>query len=144
MSKEVVIISDLGASSGGNFRGNRYSWGSIFILLPYFVYIAHCTNSLVKAFVWGKTFAHGKIKRGRKSLVKKKNNNRLRKERKSINLWRKEKNFLCESNRYWGSSTLASRFWIKKSLLNQNLPYIMWLKKISFSFIQVPALIQKH
>ena len=54
-----VIISDLGES-----RGNRSSWGSFLCMLfPYFVYIAHFTWTL---------FSHGKIKSGRKSLVKRK------------------------------------------------------------------------
>ena len=41
--------------------------------------------------------------------------------------------FLCESDWYWLSSTLASRFWTKESPSNQNLPYI--LLKTRFPFL---------
>ena len=48
-----------------------------------------------KLFVYGKIFAHGKIKSGRKSLIKRKEKeSRPKEERKSSILSRKEKIFL--------------------------------------------------
>ena len=82
------------------------------MLLPYFVYIAHFTKfARGSSLIMEKNFAQGKIKSGRKSMVKKKR--------------KKEKKFLCESEWYWRSSTMASRFLTKKSPSNQNLPYEM-------------------
>ena len=40
---EGVRISDL-SEPLGKFPGNRSCWGSIFVLFPYFVYIAHLTK----------------------------------------------------------------------------------------------------
>ena len=65
-------------------------------------------------------------------LLKKKRNSSKKKERVLI-CQEKKKNFLCESDWYWRSSKLASRFQTKKSLSNQNLPYIML--KTSFPFL---------
>ena len=42
--------------------------------------------------------------------------------------------FLCESDWYWLSSTLASRFWTKESPSNQNLPYIMLKTRFPFLY----------
>ena len=42
--------------------------------------------------------------------------------------------FLCESDWYWLSSTLASRFWTKDSPSNQNLPYIMLKTRFPFLY----------
>ena len=128
-------MSDLRESSGGRFAATD----SIFMLFSYFVYIAPFTKFAREAFCFRKIFSHGKIKSGRKSLVKKKKKKkrkkreRLKEERKGTNLSRKEKNFLCESDWYWRSSKLAFRFQTKKSLSNQNLPYIML--KTSFPFL---------
>ena len=66
--KEVVIMSDLRESSGGRFAATD----SIFMLFSYFVYIAPFTKFAREAFCFRKIFSHGKIKSGRKSLVKKK------------------------------------------------------------------------
>ena len=46
----------------------------------------------------------------------------------------KEKNFLCESDWCWRSSTLAFRVWIKKSPSNQNLPYTMLKTRFPFLY----------
>ena len=106
------------------------------MLFSYFVYIAPFTEFAREAFCFRKIFAHGKIKSGRKPLVKKKKkkkrNSSKMKERVLI-CQEKKKNFLCESDWYWRSSKLASRFQTKKSLSNQNLPYIML--KTSFPFL---------
>ena len=51
MNKEVVKISDMGASSGGNFRGNRYCLGSISSYFHILFTSRSVQNSLVKAFV---------------------------------------------------------------------------------------------
>ena len=101
------------------------------MLLPYFVYIAHFTKfARGSSLIMEKNFAQGKIKSGRKSMVKKKEKKRKKKnkpkgESKSTIQPREEKKFLCESEWYWRSSTMASRFLTKKSPSNQNLPYEM-------------------
>ena len=75
-----VIISGLGES-----RSNRSSWGSFFMLFPYFVYIAH-----LEALFSRKNLCSWK---NQKSLVKEKGKkNRPKEERKSTILSRKEKN----------------------------------------------------
>ena len=87
-----------------------------------------------KLFAFGKIFAHGKIKSGRKSLVKKrkKRAQRIRKENHSV---KKRKTILYESDWYWRSSVLASRFRTKKSPSNQNLSYIKLKTRFPFIFI---------
>ena len=75
-------------------------------------------------------FAHGKIKSGRKSLVKRKKY-RPKEEKKSTILARKEK-ILRESDWQWRSSTLASKFRTKKSPSKQNLPYIKLKTRFPF------------
>ena len=101
------------------------------MLLPYFVYIAHFTKfARGSSLIMEKIFAQGKIKSGRKSMVKKKREKKKKKNRpkgesKSTILSREEKKFLCESEWYWRSSTMAFRFLTKKSPSNQNLPYEM-------------------
>ena len=86
-----------------------------------------------KLFAFGKIFAHGKIKSGRKSLVKKekKRAQRIRKENHSV---KKRKAILYESDWYWRSSVLASRFRTKKSPSNQNLSYIKLKTRFPFIF----------
>ena len=123
--KEAVTISDLRESSGGRFAATAHVEARFSCYFHILFTSRTLQNSHVKAFCFRKIFAHGKIKSGRKSLVKKK--------RKGTNLSRKEKNFLCESDWYWRSSKLAFRFQTKKSLSNQNLPYIML--KTSFHFL---------
>ena len=96
---------------------------------PYFVYIAHLTKFTRGSSPSGKIFARGKIKRGRKSWVKKKQTkkkNRSEEERESTILSRK----FCDW--CWWSSTLASRFRPKRSPPFQSLPYIMLKKTFPF------------
>ena len=101
------------------------------MLLPYFVYIVHFTKfARGSSLIMEKIFGQGKIKSGRKSMVKKKREKKKKKNRpkgesKSTILSREEKKFLCESEWYWRSSTMAFRFLTKKSPSNQNLPYEM-------------------
>ena len=136
MIKEVVIISDLRESSGGRFAATAHVEARFSCYFHILFTSRPLQNSHVKAFCFRKIFSHGKIKSGRKPLVKKKKKKkreRLKEERKGTNLSRKEKNFLCESDWYWRSSKLAFRFQTKKSLSNQNLPYIML--KTSFHFL---------
>ena len=92
------------------------------------IFFTACTlqNSHVEAL------AHGKIKSGRKSLVKKKMKKKFgpkKKERKSTILPRKEKNFFVTA-----TSTGRALCWPS----NRNLPHIM-LKRKSLFFILVPA-----
>ena len=96
------------------------------------IFFTACTlqNSHVEAL------AHGKIKSGRKSLVKKKMKKKFepkKKERKSTILSRKEKNFFVTA-----TSTGRALCWPS----NRNLPHIM-LKRKSLFFILVPALYTK-
>ena len=112
----------------GNFPGNRACWGSIvhviFILCLHRVFYKIHTWKL---FVYGKIFARGKIKSGRK--------NRSKKERKSTNLLRKGKIALWK-RLYWRSSTLASRFPTKFDRHD--------VKRGFLFFMQVTALLQKR
>ena len=110
MNKEFVIISDLSESSGGTFMATahveaRFSCYFHILFTSRTLQISH-----VKASFLRKNLCSWKIMRGRKSLVKKiKKYKRLKEERKSANLSRKEKKFLCESDWCWRSSTLASK-----------------------------------
>ena len=57
----------------GNFRGNRSCWGSIFMLFPYFVYIAYFTKfTRGSSLFMEKSLRMEKINSGRKSLGEKK------------------------------------------------------------------------
>ena len=116
----------------GNFRCNCSCWGLIFMLFSYFVYILHFTK-----------FTHGSSLFMKKSLLMEKSISRrkslLKKkkigpnwERRGTTLSSKEK-FLCENDLYRWSFTLVSRFRTKKSLLNQNVPYMML--KMRFPFL---------
>ena len=72
MIKEVVIISDLRESSGGRFAATAHVEAR-FSCYFHVLFTSHpLQNSHVKAFCFRKIFAHGKIKNGRKSLVKNK------------------------------------------------------------------------
>ena len=91
-----------------------------------------------KLFALGKIFAHGRIKSGGKYLLKKnkkpkKKKGPKEKERKRIICQEKEK-ILCESNWYWRSSMLASRFRTKESPSNQKLLYIKLKRRFPFIF----------
>ena len=99
MNKEVIIISDLSESSGGTFAATAHVEARFPVIA---IFCLHRT--LYKIHSW-------KLQS-------------VKKERVPICQEKKE-NFPCESDWYWRSSMLASRFWTKKSLSNQNLPYIM-------------------
>ena len=60
---------------------------------------------------------------------KKRNAQRRKKGYYSV---KKRKKFLCQSDLYWQSSMLVSRFWTKKSPSNQNLPYLMLKTSIKY------------
>ena len=99
---------------------------------PYFVYIAHLTKFTRGSSPSGKIFARGKIKRGRKSWVKKKTNQKKKtgpKKKERVPFFRENKKF-CDW--CWWSSTLASRFRPKRSPPFQSLPYIMLKKTFPF------------
>ena len=107
------------------------------MLFPYFSYIEHFTKLTRGSFLFKEKFLlMEKIQIGRKSSVKKKKRKKKKKgskkkERVPI-CQEKKKHFLCESDSYWRSSTLASRFWTKNSPSNQNLPYIMLKTRFPF------------
>ena len=86
--KEVVTISDLRESSGGRFAATAHVEARFSCYFHILFTSRTLQNSHVKAFCFRKIFAHGKIKSGRKSLVKKKKGE---KKRKGTNLSRKEK-----------------------------------------------------
>ena len=90
-------------------------------------------DSLVESLCLWKIFACGKIKSGRKSSVKKKGRQSQRRE-KGYHSVEKRKKYLCESDWYWQSSTLTSRFRTKKSLSNQKLPYMMLKTRFPFLY----------
>ena len=74
------------------------------MLLPYFVYIAHFTKfARGSSLIMEKNFAQGKIKSGRKSMVKEKEKKRKKKNRpkgesKSTIQPREEKNSFVKAN----------------------------------------------
>ena len=79
------------------------------------IFCLHCALYQIrtwKLFDNGKKFCSGKNQKRKKVHGKKEKR-------------KKEKKFLCESEWYWRSSTMASRFLTKKSPSNQNLPYEM-------------------
>ena len=88
-----------------------------------------------KLFVYEKIFAHGKINQQKKVLGKKKikNKKQAQTEKEGVPLCQVKKKFLCEKDLYRWSFTLVSRFRTKKSLLNQNVPYMML--KMRFPFL---------
>ena len=85
---------------------------------------ALCTsqNSQMEALWLSKSQQSPKNQKQRKVFVQKKKKKKLKEERKSAILSRTEK-ILGESDWYWRSSTLASRFRTKRSPSNQNLSY---------------------
>ena len=97
--------------------GGGSSWASFFMLFAYFVYIAHLI------FDFGKIFAHGKIKSGRKSLVKKEKKGPKGEGKRTIPSRKGKQSFMKATGTGW-SSVLASWFRTKKSPSNQNLSYI--------------------
>ena len=58
----------------------------------------------------------------------------LKNKKRIKNSVKKRNKFLCESDWYWRSSMLASRFQTKKSPSNQNLPYIVLKARFSFLY----------
>ena len=93
-----------------------------------------------KLFVYGKIFAHGQTKSGRKSLVKKRQKQKQtktktgEKKKERVLFCQERKKILCESDWCWQSSTLASRFRTKKSPSNQNLPHLMSNTRFPFLY----------
>ena len=83
------------------------------MLFSYFVYIAPFTEFAREAFFQENICSWKNQKRkkavGEKKKKKKKRNSSKKKERVLI-CQEKKKNFLCESDWYWRSSKLASRF----------------------------------
>ena len=71
MIKEVVIISDLRESSGGRFAATAHVEARFSCYFHILFTSRPLQNSHVKAFCFRKIFSHGKIKSGRKPLVKK-------------------------------------------------------------------------
>ena len=63
---------------------------------------------------------------------KKKEKKQTLRRKKGYHSVKKRKNFLCDRDWYWESSSLASRFQTKTLLSNQNLPYMMVII-VSFS-----------
>ena len=111
------------------------------MLFAYFVYITLSANSLVEALCLGKNLCSWENQKRRKVLVKKNQKTKKKKkkkgpkekERKRIICQEKEK-ILCESNWYWRSSMLASRFRTKESPSNQKLLYIKLKRRFPFIF----------
>ena len=80
MIKEVVIISDLRESSGGRFAATAHVEARFSCYFHILFTSRPLQNSHVKAFCFRKIFYHGKIKSGRKSLVKKKKKKKKKKK----------------------------------------------------------------
>ena len=90
MIKEVVIISDLRESSGGRFAATAHVEARFSCYFHILFTSRPLQNSHVKAFCFRKIFSHGKIKSGRKSLVKKKTKNKKNKKNKGTAQRRKK------------------------------------------------------
>ena len=85
----------------------------------------HCVLHKIhiwKLFGYRKVNSHGKIKSKGKSLFKKKKR-KSSKKKERVPFCQEQKKILGESDWYWRSSTLASRFRTKRSPSNQNLSY---------------------
>ena len=115
----------------------RIPWGRLILGLVFHAICIFCLHRALdkihtwKLFAFGKIFAHGKIKSGRKSLVKKEKK-KAPKEKEREPFRQEKETILCESDWYWRSSVLASRFRTKKSPSNQNLSYIKLKNQVSF------------
>ena len=97
------------------------------MLFPYFVYIAH-----LEALFSRKNLCSWKNK---KSLVKEKEKKQAQRRKKEHFSVKKRKKLRCDSDWYWRSSTLTSRFRTKKSPSNQSLPcYIMLKTRFPFPY----------
>ena len=110
------------------------------IISLFFLHRAIYKIHMWKLFVYGKIFAHGQTKSGRKSLVKKRQKQKQtktktgEKKKERVLFCQERKKILCESDWYWQSSTLASRFRTKKSPSNQNLPHLMSNTRFPFLY----------
>ena len=112
-----VIISDLDESHGGIFAatahvGARSSCCSHNLFTSRFL-----QNSRVKALCFWKNLCSWKNQK-RKEVPRKENRKQAQRRKKEYHSVKKRKIFLCESDWYWRSSMLASRFRLKKSPLN--------------------------
>ena len=118
----------------GNFRGNRSCWGSIFMLFPYFVYIAHFPK-----------FTRGSSLFMEKSLLMEKSTaeeSPWEKKRKKRQAQRKERVALCQVKNtilLWKRLVLTelhagAQISNKEVRSNQNLPYIMFKAKFPFLY----------
>ena len=118
--------------------GGGSSWASFFMLFAYFVYIAHLTKfTRGSSLLLGKYLPTEKSKAEESPWLKKEKNKEAQRRQKVYHSVKKGKHSLVllnESDWYWQSSTLASRFPIKKSPSNQNLPYIMLKTRCSFLY----------
>ena len=102
------------------------------MLFPYFVYIAHFTK-----FTRGSSFLKEKSLLVEKSKVfgKRKGKKQAQRRKKEYHSVKKRKKLPCDSDWYWRSSTLTSRFRTKKSPSNQSLPcYIMLKTRFPFPY----------
>ena len=96
------------------------------MLFPYFVYIAH-----LEALFSRKNLCSWK---NQESLVKEKGKKTGPKKKERVPFCQKKK-LRCDSDWYWRSSTLTSRFRTKKSPSNQSLPcYIMLKTRFPFPY----------
>ena len=103
----------------GNFRGDRLCLGLIFMSFHNLFTSHTLLNSLLESLCLWKNLYLLKNQKRKKVLGKKKKENSPKEERKSTILSKKKK-YLCESDWYWQSSTLTSRFRTKKSPSNKN------------------------
>ena len=94
MIKEVVIISDLRESSGGRFAATAHVEARFSCYFHILFISRPLQNSHVKAFCFRKIFSHGKIKSGRKPLVKKK-----KKKKKGNGSKKKERVPICQEKK---------------------------------------------
>ena len=108
------------------------------MLFPYFVYIVHFTKFTgANSLFMKKSLLKEKSQAEESPWEKKKK--KPKEERKDTTLSSNEKKFLCESNLYQRSFTLASRFLTKKLLSNHNLPYMML--KTRFPFLHASTIL---
>ena len=87
------------------------------------IFCLHRLHRALYNLLWKNLF-HGKIKNWKKVLVKERKKTQVQRRKKEYHSVKKRKKILCESDQYWLSSTLASRFQTKKCSSNQNVSYI--------------------
>ena len=121
-----------------NPLGKFWQQPLILKLFPYFVYTAHLTKFTRGSSLFiEKSLLLEKSKAEESPWLKKEKNKEAQRRQKVYHSVKKGKHSLVllnESDWYWQSSTLASRFPIKKSPSNQNLPYIMLKTRCSFLY----------